>query len=211
MNGKHENFPGGGAEGGVQDLKAEIKGMTKPVLTELACGLADENEQLKSEIEDISDELSALREKYSRAEKIAEKAMEVNTLYQRLQSDFDNYRRRNQEIAVKAKEDAEIAVGLKFAPVMDNLLRALRSQKSQDSDGGALIARQFEKALSDIGLTRIESLGQPFNFDEHDAVTTIAVADSAQNDTVVDIISEGYRYGDRVVKHAQVVVGKYNG
>ncbi len=191
---------------------AEAKDITKldkKSLVELCAALTDENEQLLTENERLAAEQEELSAKYRRAEKAASQANDINTLYQRLQMDFDNYRSRNREIEAKAKEDAESASALRFVPVLDSFIRAIAAENLPESDGFSLIARQLEKALSDMNVERIPSLGEKFDVLVHDAVTTLPVDDPEKDGYVCAVVSEGYRHGEKVIKHAQVIVGKY--
>ena len=107
--------------------------LSKAQLKEIAEELVKENETLQF----ANDALNA---KYQKAEKIAAQANDVNTLYQRLQVDFDNYRKRNADIVEKSKDDAEAMIVAKFLPVYDNILRALQNIKDGTLKKGDVLA-----------------------------------------------------------------------
>ncbi len=201
-----ETAAGGGPETGAEP---KVEELDRDCLVELSKALREENTQLIAEQEQLKKELEEQKAKYKRAEKIVSQATDVSNLYQRLQVDFDNYRKRNAEITAKAKEEAECRVALKVVPVLDSFLRALDSVRDPaDRAGLEQIVRQFEDALREIGVERMEALGKPFDLNEHDAVMTAPTTEPEKDDTVANVVANGYRYGDKVIKHAQVIVHK---
>ena len=192
-----------------EQIFEELNSLKKNQLIEISQALTEENEAMKAENEKMLAELEEQKAKYKRAEKIVAQANDVSTLYQRLQVDFDNYRKRNQEFSVKAKEDAEIALGQKIVPVLDNFLRAIASEKLEETNGFVLIARQFEKVLSELSIARIPALGEKFDILLHDAIMTVPAQKEEDDEKIVGVIAEGYCYKDKIIKHAQVVVSKY--
>lgn len=176
--------------------------LSKEQLKEIAEELVKENETLQF----ANDSLNA---KYQKAEKIAAQANDVNTLYQRLQVDFDNYRKRNADIVEKSKDDAEAMIVAKFLPVYDNMLRALQSIKDGNDLGMTQIAKQFESTLHELNVERIPSQGEPFNLEYHDAILSVKAESKDEDEIVKNVISEGYLYKGKVLKHAQVIVAKY--
>ena len=176
--------------------------LSKEQLQEIAEELVKENETLQF----ANDSLNV---KYQKAEKIAAQANDVNTLYQRLQVDFDNYRKRNADIVEKSKDDAEAMIVAKFLPVYDNILRALQSIKDGSDLGLMQIAKQFESTLRELNVERIPAQGEPFNLEYHDAILSVKAESKEEDEIVKNVISEGYLYKGKVLKHAQVIVAKY--
>ena len=62
--------------------------------------------------------------------------------------------------------------------------------------------------LNRFGVTRVDALGQPFDPNVHDALSTASVQDAAQHDVVVDVVKPGYMVGEDVLRPASVIVGK---
>ena len=176
--------------------------LSKTQLKEIAEELVKENETLQF----ANDALNA---KYQKAEKIAAQANDVNTLYQRLQVDFDNYRKRNADIVEKSKDDAEAMIVAKFLPVYDNILRALQNIKDGSDLGLTQIAKQFESTLRELNVERIPAQGEPFNLEYHDAILSVKAERKEEDEIVKNVVSEGYLYKGKVLKHAQVIVAKY--
>lgn len=176
--------------------------LSKAQLKEIAEELVKENETLQF----ANDALNA---KYQKAEKIAAQANDVNTLYQRLQVDFDNYRKRNADIVEKSKDDAEAMIVAKFLPVYDNILRALQNIKDGSDLGLTQIAKQFESTLRELNVERIPAQGELFNLEYHDAILSVKAESKEEDEIVKNVVSEGYLYKGKVLKHAQVIVAKY--
>lgn len=176
--------------------------LNKAQLKEIAEELVKENETLQF----ANDALTA---KYQKAEKIAAQANDISTLYQRLQVDFDNYRKRNADIVEKSKDDAEAMIVAKVLPVYDNMLRAMQNVKDGNDLGLTQIAKQFESILKELNVERIPALGEPFNLEYHDAILSVKAESKEEDEIIKNVISEGYFYKGKVLKHAQVIVAKF--
>jgi molecular chaperone GrpE len=98
-------------------------------------------------------------------------------------------------------------------PVLDNLDRTIRAATSHgDSpsllDGVRLVRGQLESVLRGYGVERIDAIGAPFDPSIHDAIQVTPVRDRAHHAIVLDQIEPGYRFGDRLLRPAKVVVGR---
>lgn len=184
-----------------EPAKADFSKMNKSELKEVCEGLAEENEALKKAAEDAKAEAE-------QSKKVALQAAEFQTLYTRLKGDFDNYRRRNAEINEKAKEDAAVSLAEKLLPVLDNFGRAISSIHDENILVGVqMIFGQLSDVLGNMNVKMYESLGKEFDHNLHDAVL-MQDAEPDKVGKVINVIQEGYRYGDRVVRAAKVIVGK---
>lgn len=184
-----------------EPAKADFSKMNKSELKEVCEGLAEENEALKKAAEDAKAEAE-------QSKKVALQAAEFQTLYTRLKGDFDNYRRRNAEINEKAKEDAAVSLAKKLLPVLDNFGRAISSIHDENILVGVqMIFGQLSDVLGNMNVKMYESLGKEFDHNLHDAVL-MQDAEPDKVGKVINVIQEGYMYGDRVVRAAKVIVGK---
>ncbi len=128
----------------------------------------------------------------------------------RLQAEFDNYRKRTQkEKAEIIKYASERLIG-ELLPVLDNFERAASSaQLNPDinafSQGVDLIYRQLQTALSKEGLKAIESMGQPFDPNLHDAVLRVESDEHPEN-TVVEELQKGYYLKEKILRPSMVKV-----
>ncbi len=184
-----------------EPAKADFSKMNKSELKEVCEGLTEENEALKKAAEDAKAEAE-------QSKKVALQAAEFQTLYTRLKGDFDNYRRRNAEIYEKAKEDAAVSLAEKLLPVLDNFGRAISSIHDENILVGVqMIFGQLSDVLGNLNVKMYESLGKEFDHNLHDAVL-MQDAEPDKVGKVINVIQEGYMYGDRVVRAAKVIVGK---
>jgi molecular chaperone GrpE len=130
---------------------------------------------------------------------------------QRLQADFNNYRRRaNQEklqAASRGKEDVLRAL----IPVLGNFRLALQHAQEDASavrQGVQMIWQQFEGFLRDQGVERIETVGQPFDPAKHEALSTAPATAEAPSNTIVVEINPGYVLDGHLLRPAQVIVAR---
>lgn len=129
---------------------------------------------------------------------------------QRLQADFDNYRKRMQVERQEMLSYAVFDFAGELLPLVDNLERALESarQTTQGEDlvkGLEMILRQFYQVLEREGITPIEAVGQSFDPMFHEAVMQVEDEESPPN-TVVEELQKGYKYKDRVLRASRVKV-----
>ncbi len=137
---------------------------------------------------------------------------EMHDKYIRLYSEFENYKRRTakEKIDLVAYAGQDIIVSL--LPVVDDFDRAIKSvEMAADiaavKEGVELISGKFKNILDQRGLKPIESIGQEFNIDFHEAITNVPVEDESQKGKVIDEVEKGYTLGDKVIRFAKVVVG----
>jgi molecular chaperone GrpE len=70
-----------------------------------------------------------------------------------------------------------------------------------------LIYNKLKRTLEQKGLEEIKAMGEPFNTDEHEALTQIPAPDESQKDKVIDVVQKGYKLNGKVIRYARVVVG----
>lgn len=130
----------------------------------------------------------------------------------RLAADFENYKKRmirDREISFKYAEEALLK---ELLPSIDNLERALAHQNTGEEtnalrEGIDLTLKALLAATAKFGLTAIESIGQPFDPNLHEALAMEASADHPPQ-TVLREFEKGYYYKDRLLRAAKVVVTK---
>ncbi|HEX9928033.1 MAG TPA: nucleotide exchange factor GrpE [Pyrinomonadaceae bacterium] len=138
---------------------------------------------------------------------------ELTAALRRVQSDFENYRRRVERERGDNYAFALMAIVNNLLPVLDNFRIALNNAENRSSNqdlqqffsGFELISQQLEKVLQTLGVQPVAALGEAFNPQFHEAVSTEFVADSPPN-TVVEEIVRGYRLGSKLVRPAMVKV-----
>ncbi|MDE6174704.1 MAG: nucleotide exchange factor GrpE, partial [Duncaniella sp.] len=130
-----------------------------------------------------------------------------------LMAEFDNFRKRT----VKEKSDiirnASESVLKGLLPIVDDFERGLEaSAKLEDPasirEGMELIYQKLVKFLAANGVKPIESNGQPFDAELHEAIAMVPVTDESQKGIVIDTPTKGYTINDKVLRHAKVAVGQ---
>jgi len=140
-------------------------------------------------------------------------ANEANDKYLRTAADFENYRKRVQRDLAEFRKYANEQLALEILPVVDHLALALKhSRETGDTaqglqQGVELVYKQLRDALEKFGIKSFEAEGQPFDPARHDAMMQV-VTDEVPENTVVQVIQEGYLYNDKVLRHAKVGVSK---
>ena len=132
---------------------------------------------------------------------------DLNDRYKRLLAEFENYKKRSQK-------EKDTIYGLitgdvvsAMLPVMDNLEKAAAA-KTEDvkyQEGLKLVARQFSEALKSLGLEEIETIGQRFDPEYHEAVSHVE-DDTKGEQEIVQEYRKGYKIGNKVVRHSMVIV-----
>ena len=125
-------------------------------------------------------------------------------------AEFENYKRRveiDQTNFIRTANESLIGLLL---PVLDDLGRSLKlgkEDKSYDAfyKGVELIQTKFLRILEGQGLSAFDSVGKPFDVDLHDALLQVPREDVPPH-TVVEEVERGYKLGDRILRHAKVVV-----
>jgi molecular chaperone GrpE len=123
-------------------------------------------------------------------------------------AELQNVNRRRRQEAEAAIRFAAEPVIRDLLPVIDDLDRALRASPDERDPlraGVALVRDRLTKALERAGVTPIDPRGEPFDPELHDAIAHLPT-DEAAPGTVVEVAVPGYRYQDRVLRHASVVV-----
>lgn len=158
-------------------------------------------------------QIAQLMQQLSVAQAIASKEKtrgeELGNLVNRMQADFDNYRKRNAELNKKQKEDGMVAVIEKVIPVLDVLKQAVSMIPDEKvAEGIKMIYRQITETLAGFGVSEIPALGEPFDPNFHNAIMQVKVKDPEMVGKVVEVFQKGFRMGDRVIRHSVVKVAK---
>ncbi|NLX83680.1 MAG: nucleotide exchange factor GrpE [Clostridiales bacterium] len=136
-----------------------------------------------------------------------EQSEEYLKMAQRVQADFDNFRRRNRQVASESFDDGACAFIKTLLPVCDNLERALLEPREDDPlyQGVQLVYRQLQDTLHQRGVEQISRQGEAFDPTLEDAVAQ-ANPEDGEPGTVSDVVLKGYKMGDTVLRHAMVRV-----
>lgn len=169
----------------------------------------DGGEEVLEDVREVSPEEKVLTLE-AELKQSKEQADEYYERLQRLQAEFDNYRKRTQKEKEETVKYAAERVVEAMLPVLDNFERAVSaSQSNQDfkafSQGVEMILKQMQNALTREGLTSIEAVGQPFDPKLHEAVMQVDSTDYPEN-TVVEELQKGYYLKEKVLRPSMVKV-----
>ena len=137
---------------------------------------------------------------------------EVNDKYIRLAAEFDNYRRRTARERLELISTAGEDIIKGMLPVLDDCERALQVLRESGADkaaveGTELIYTKLMTFLKGRGLSVIEALGKELDTDFHEAVAQFPVQESDRKNKIIDVVQQGYKLNDKVIRFAKVVVG----
>lgn len=142
-------------------------------------------------------------------QKLGQAIAEANTckgLTQRLQADFDNYRKRNNSIAEDMKLLGQSIVIEKLLTVLDNCDLARKYIQDQSAlTGFNMMENQILTALAGFGLKEVETDGKEFDAKVMQAVER--VKDEQNAGKVVEVLAKGYLLNDKLLRPASVKVG----
>lgn len=142
-------------------------------------------------------------------ETITKEKDETVNLLQRIQADFDNFRRRNASVRLESYEEGKRDTVKELLPALDNLERALDSIPVESAgwrEGIAMVHRQMLDSLKKLGLEEIET-DCMFDPAVHEAVMQEKV-DGKDPGEIVIVFQKGYRMGDKIIRHCMVKVAE---
>ncbi|RYD52744.1 MAG: nucleotide exchange factor GrpE [Sphingobacteriales bacterium] len=138
---------------------------------------------------------------------------EAKDKYLRLAAEFENYKRRVAKERMELMQTAGREAIQAMLPVLDDGERAEKMIESATDatamkEGIQLVFNKLRNTMKQLGLRRMDSAGEPFDAELHEAITEIPVPNEAQQGAVIDVIEPGYYLNDKLIRHAKVVVGK---
>jgi molecular chaperone GrpE len=130
----------------------------------------------------------------------------------RTAADFDNHKKRSRREMDDAERRAREELLRDLLPVFDNLERAAQhagqaSDMKSLADGISMVLRMFTDTLGRIGIERIQAVGEPFDPALHEAVQQLETSEYPPGSVAAEV-QPGYRFGERLVRPAMVVVAK---
>jgi molecular chaperone GrpE len=132
-------------------------------------------------------------------------------LAQRTRADFENYRKRVSAETQTASQRGKAELAKALLPVLDNLERAMEAADLGEQPEGALeqgillTHRELRSALEAAGVEAVDPLGEKFDPEWHEAISTSADG-AGEPGSVVDVLQKGYRIGEQLIRPARVVV-----
>lgn len=142
-----------------------------------------------------------------------EQIAELKDKYLRLMAEFENHRKRTVKEKLEMMKSAAQDTMSALLPVLDDFDRAKKNAEDENStevfsEGVVLVYNKLYGVLKQKGLEAMESNGEPFDPELHEAITEIPAPSEEQKGKVFDTIEKGYLLKDKIIRHAKVVVGK---
>ena len=174
---------------------------------------AEENQTETAQEETPAEELTVEEQLANMLAEAQQMVAEERDKYLRLSAEFDNYRKRTlKEKAELIKNGAEKTLTA-ILPVLDDFERALKNMEASEEtkgmkEGVELIFNKFNKVLEQEGLQKIETEGQDFDVDFHEAIALIPAPSEELKGKILDCVQTGYMLNDKVIRHAKVAVAQ---
>jgi molecular chaperone GrpE len=172
---------------------------------EKAAGVKDEMvdvDTAETESKEAKDPLEELQNQYD----------QLNDKYLRLYSDFENFRKRTTKERIDLIQNGGEDIFKLLLPIIDDFERARTNMETAKDvpsvkEGVELIYHKLVKELGNKGLKPMESKGEVFDSEVHEAITQIPAPSDDLKGKVVDEVEKGYFLNDKVIRFAKVVVG----
>ena len=147
--------------------------------------------------------------------KIAELEAQVKDWQDKLlrkAAEFENYKRRTENDQFNLINYAAESFIVKLLPIVDDFERSMEHIDDIDNnksvkEGIKLVYEKLLKLLNEQGVKKMQTKGEPFNVDYHDALMQ-KKDDSVPSHTVLEEVESGYLYRDKVIRHAKVIVSE---
>ena len=205
----------------IEELVNEAQSESMKVEIESDDELKDSDETITDEVEEALEDSKKEKKGFfgrknkstDEVENLKQEIGESKDKYLRLFAEFDNFKKRNARERLELIETAGKEVMISILPVLDDFERALNhieddKEAEELRKGVLLIYQKLLTSLEQKGLKEMESKGKDFDPDFHQAITEIEAPSKKLKGKVVDVIEKGYFIGDKILRHAKVVVGK---
>lgn len=162
-----------------------------------------------SEKDEIVEEVVE-KEEVTEQNEIQTKQQEIDELtdrYKRILAEFENHKKRSQKEREGLYNSILADIVEVILPILDNLENALKVETSDENykKGVELVLKQFQDVLKSKGVEEIKALGETFDPELHEAVSSVQ-DDSKGEKEIVQEYRKGYKIGSKIVRHSMVVV-----
>ena len=125
----------------------------------------------------------------------------------RLIAEFDNFRRRTAKERISLFSTAGQDIMTSLLPILDDLERAIEANNYDKAHGVVLIYNKLKSTLETKGLKEMENpIGKVLNTEMHEAISMVPAEKKKQKNKIIDTVEKGYLLGEKVIRHAKVVV-----
>jgi molecular chaperone GrpE len=159
----------------------------------------------------LNDEMTS--EEDDKMQQLENQLKESNDKYLRLVAEFDNFRKRNAKERIELTKSAGEDIIRSLLDVVDDSERAAKQLETSEDlplikEGINLVFNKLKSTLQNRGLKAMESKGEEFDTELHEAITEIPAPSEELKGKVIDEVQKGYYLNDKIIRHAKVIVGK---
>lgn len=158
-------------------------------------------------MEENKEELEKKIEESNETEKIKTELEETTDRYKRLMAEFDNYKKRSAKEREGLYNSLLADIVSSVLPVVDNLEKAVATKTEDENfkQGVEMVHKQLLDTLSNLGVEQIKTVGETFNPEYHEAVSSVQ-DDNLGEQEIKEEFRKGYKIGEKVIRHSMVVV-----
>ena len=163
----------------------------------------NQNEEVVEKQEELKNEVNVGQSQaYSKQE-----LEEMTDRYKRLMAEFDNYKKRSAKEREGIYQSLTSDILTSLLPVVDNLEKAVAvvTEDAGYKQGIEMVYKQFLDTLANFGVEEIKTVGETFNPEYHEAVSSVQ-DDNLGEKEIKEEFRKGYKMGDKVIRHSMVVV-----
>ena|SRR5690606_27823989 len=151
--------------------------------------------------------------KEDKVQQLESQLNDTNDKYLRLAAEFDNYRKRTTKEKLDLLQRAGEDVIKSLLDVLDDIHRSVEAletseDKEKSLEGVKLVFQKFQQTLAAKGLKEMDTKGQNFDAELHEAITQVPAAQPDQSGKIIDEIQKGYFLNEKLIRHAKVVVAE---
>ena len=157
--------------------------------------------------EELEKEIIKTEEKTYELVKTKQELEETTDRLKRIMAEFENYKKRSGKEREMLYNSLLADIVSSFLPVIDNLEKAAEAKTEDENykQGLELVLKQFRDVLTKFGVEEIKTVGETFDPEVHEAVSSLQ-DDTKGEKEIVQEYRKGYKVGTKVIRHAMVVV-----
>lgn len=174
--------------------------------------MKEEAEEIKEQktaegMQENNNETKNKNEQKNQDNKIQQDLDEMTDRYKRLMAEFDNYKKRSSKERESLYNSLVADIVTSFLPILDNLEKAVNTNTSDEGykQGVQMVLKQFTDTLGALGVQTIPTVGNTFDPELHEAVSSVQDSDLGEKE-IKEEFRKGYKIGDKVIRHSMVVV-----
>ncbi len=165
------------------------------------------NENVQEVQEKENQEVNQENEQGKEIQKVKQELDDITDRYKRILAEFENHKKRSQKERDNLYNSILGDIVELMLPILDNLENAVKVEtKDQEYKKGIeLVLKQFQDTLKSKGVEEIKALGETFDPEVHEAVSSVQDETKGEKE-IVQEYRKGYKIGTRVIRHSMVVV-----